>query len=89
MNDKGKVSIEGLDIFDILKFTKTKSRKFIRMGLEDFEAILGKDSSEFKAVRKVFLDITNDYTRSLLRLFFGDVERLQYDPTSDRRTEAQ
>jgi hypothetical protein len=35
-----------------------------------------KDSNEYKFVRKLFLDGFNDYTRSVMRTLFGNVEGL-------------
>jgi hypothetical protein len=50
------------------------------MSLQELETILPADSEEFKMIRKLFLDGYNDYTRSILRIIFGDIEYLsQYD----------
>jgi len=37
---------------------------------------LGKDSKEYTLVRKLVLDGFNNYTRSIVRAIFGDIEYL-------------
>lgn len=71
-----EVVIEGLDIIDVTKFVIKKRNKFLAIALADLENIISKESSEYKLIRKVFLDQFNDYTRSILRTLFGDVEGL-------------
>ena len=38
--------------------------------------VMEKDSNEYKFIRKIFLDGFNDYTRSVMRTLFGNVEGL-------------
>jgi len=70
------VVIEGLDLVDTLSFTEKKKNKFIAIMLADIEMHFPKDTDEYAIIRKVVLDGMNDYTRSLLRVFFGDIEGL-------------
>lgn len=70
------VVIAGLDIIDILRFIQKKNRKFQAVFLSDLEEILSPDTPEYEAVRKLYLDAQNNYTRSILRAIFGDVEHL-------------
>ena len=71
---KHVVTIDGLDAFDLISFIGKKNKKFQAIILADAEEILGKDSEEFKQIRKLFLDGFNDYTRSIVRIVFGDIE---------------
>jgi hypothetical protein len=71
-----EVVIEGLDIVDVTRFIIKKRNKFLAIALADLEKIVSKESNEYKLIRKVFLDQFNDYTRSILRTLFGDVEGL-------------
>lgn len=64
--------IQGLDIEDIVKFVSRKKRVFIRVSLDDLENVLGKDTEQYKEVRKIFLNNFNDYERSVLRAIFGN-----------------
>jgi len=64
--------IQGLDVVDLLGFVQRKNKTFQAILLYDLEELLGKDSPEFKAARKLVLDSYNNYTRSLLRIIFGD-----------------
>lgn len=71
-----EVRIDGLDIIDVIKFINRKRDKFIAIGLAELEDVMDNNSNEYKFVRKIFLDGFNDYTRSIMRAFFGDVEGL-------------
>lgn len=73
---ESEVTIEGLDVVDVVKYISRKKDKFIAIVLADLEEVMEKDSNEYKYVRKVFLDGFNDYTRSIMRTFFGSVEGL-------------
>lgn len=72
----GEIIIEGLDLVDALNVIENKRDKFVAIMLTDIELMFPKNSKEFKFVRKVILDGMNDYTRSYLRILFGDVEGL-------------
>lgn len=70
--------IQGLDVVDIQHFVGRKNRKFQAVILHDIEEILDKDSDEFQKVRKLVLDGFNEYTRSVLRIIFGnDLENVR------------
>lgn len=68
---EGKV-IQGLDVIDLIVVVGQKNKKFTAIALQEIEEILGKDSEEYKSIRKVFLDSFNNYTRSVMRSIFGD-----------------
>ncbi len=71
-----EVIIEGLDVIDVVRFITRKKDKFLAIALAELEDTMDKESNEYKFVRKVFLDAFNDYTRSILRAFFGNIEGL-------------
>lgn len=64
--------IQGLDVVDLIKYAGRKNKTYQAMFLQELENILSKDSPEFMAIRKAYLDNTNEYTRSFLRAIFGD-----------------
>jgi len=68
------VIIQGLDLQDIIDFIDKKNKKFQAITLTEYEEILDKNSPEFKAIRKITLDGYNNYTRSVVRAIFGDIE---------------
>ncbi len=78
INDDGGVTIEGLDLIDAINFIHKRNKKYQAILLSDIEDILGKDSEEFQIIRKLVLDSYNDFTRSLIRLLFGNVEDITY-----------
>jgi len=70
--------IQGLDVVDIQHFVGRKNRKFQAVILNEIEDVLGKDTEEFQKVRKLILDGFNEYTRSILRIIFGnDLENVR------------
>jgi hypothetical protein len=71
-----EITIEGLDMIDVVKYISRKKDKFIAIVLADLEEYMDKDSNEYKFVRKLFLDGFNDYTRSIMRTLFGNIEGL-------------
>ena len=73
MEDRDGVIIRGLDLLDILGLISDKNKKYQAIILSDIELVLGKDSKEFKQIRKIVLDGVNDYTRSAVRILFGDI----------------
>ena len=70
------VVVQGLDLVDIITFISKKNKKFHAILLTELEEILDKNSPEFKAIRKLVLDGFNNYTRSVVRAIFGDVENM-------------
>lgn len=67
-----EVKIDGLDLLDVQKFIDDKKRKFIAITLSEIESNL--EHKEFMIARKAVLDGFNDYTRSLMRVLFGEIE---------------
>ena len=70
------VVVQGLDLVDIITFISKKNKKFQAITLSEYEEILDRNSDEFKAIRKITLDNYNNYTRSVVRAIFGDVENM-------------
>lgn len=64
--------ITGLDLLDIIGFIGRKNKSYQAILLSDIEEILGKDTKEFSQIRKLILDGFNNYTRSVLRVIFGN-----------------
>lgn len=69
-----KVEIEGLDMIDVLSFIDNKKKKFIAVTMTDIESIIPTDAENYALIRKAILDGFNDYTRSMIRVLFGDIE---------------
>jgi hypothetical protein len=73
--DKG-IILQGIDVLDILSLASRRNKKFQAIMLNQIEEVLDKNSEEFPLVRKIILDGMNNYTRTILRSFFGGVEDL-------------
>lgn len=70
----GQVVIDGFNMFDIITIIQKKNRRYIANALDELEEVLGKDSEQFIATRKVLLDTMNDFTRSVFVTLFGNIE---------------
>lgn len=70
------IKIDGLDMLDVMNFISKKKNKFLAIMLQDLEMEVPRNSPEYIMIRKIILDGINDYTRSLLKVLFGDVEGL-------------
>lgn len=68
-----EVTIDGLDLVDVLQQITRKKKKFIKITLDEIEDAMN-DEEAYKIVRKAVLDGFNDYTRSFMRAFFGEIE---------------
>lgn len=75
MFNSRSVIVKGMDVLDLVDFIARKNKKSQAIVLSQLEEILGRDSSEYSKVRKIFLDTMNDYTRSVLTTIFGDIEQ--------------
>jgi hypothetical protein len=72
---EGKV-VQELDVLDVIKNIGKKNKRLQAILLQEVEKLVDKDSPEFEALRKAILDETNNYTRSVIRVIFGDIEYL-------------
>ena len=66
------ITIEGLDLVDVIRFIKKKKNRFLAILLLDIEETLKHDPETYAIIRKLVLDAFNDFSRSLMRIFFGD-----------------
>ena len=75
--------VQGLDPIEILKFMNKKKKRYLAIGLNELEEIfdalgIPRDSKEFHLIRKLILDLVNEYNRSIMVLIFGDIEHERY-----------
>lgn len=71
--------IKGMDLFDVIREVSHKNKKFLALGLQELEEALKEEyPDQFEIARKIFLDYFNEFTRSTVRVLFGDVELAKY-----------
>lgn len=64
----------GLDEIDLIKIIDSKKNAYLKIALESLEReVIDKES--YQHIRKIFLDSFNEFVRSVLRLFLGDIEK--------------
>jgi hypothetical protein len=66
-----------VDVMEVLKEVGSKNKVLQAKLLQEMEKRI-KDNDEFMKVRSVVLDEVNSYTRSIIRLIFGDIEFMNY-----------
>jgi hypothetical protein len=66
-----------VDVFDLLKEIGVRNKTLNAKVLQELEKYV-KDGDEFMQLRKFILDEQNSYTRSIVRLIFGDIEFMAY-----------
>lgn len=72
MNDNAIV--QQVDILDILRSIGKQKKKLQAILLQELETVLPKSSPEYGKMRKVVLDETSDYARTVVKCLFGDIE---------------
>jgi hypothetical protein len=74
--DSEKVFQE-VDVLELLGEIGSKNKVLNAKVLQELEKYV-KDGDEFMQLRKFILDEQNSYTRSIVRLIFGDIEFMQF-----------
>lgn len=62
-----------IDVLDLIREIGTKNKTLNAKVLQELEKYV-KDNDDFLELRKFILDEQNSYTRSIVRLIFGDIE---------------
>jgi len=70
----GNTIVQQVDVLEILTSVGKKKRKLQAILLQELETIVPKSTPEYGKMRKVILDETSDYARSVVRSIFGDIE---------------
>jgi hypothetical protein len=73
MNNKGGIVFQGFDVLGVTRQISKANKKRQAMLLSDIELILGDNNPEYSAIRKLVLDSTNDFARSIVGFIFGDI----------------
>ena len=76
MEKEGKV-IQEIDILELIREIGTKNKVLQAKVLQELEKFV-TDPIKFQELRKFILDEQNSYTRSIVRLIFGDIEYFNF-----------
>lgn len=68
------IVIRGIDVVSLISSIRKLNKVNQAKMLSELEAVIGKDSKQFSQIRKILLDGTNDYTRSVVKTIFGDID---------------
>ncbi|MGQ9642356.1 MAG: hypothetical protein ACUVT3_00695 [Ignavibacterium sp.] len=71
--DNQIIIIKGLDINTLVSFINSALKRLQATLLTNLESKF-TDEEVFKEVRKLILDVTNEFVRDLIRKLIGDVE---------------
>jgi len=70
----GSNIIQQVDILEILTSIGRKKKKLQAILLQELETVIDKGSPAYIKMRKVILDETSEYARSIVKCVFGDIE---------------
>jgi hypothetical protein len=56
---------------DVIRLVEKRKKVHQRIMLEGLEQVLDRDSVAFKEIRKLILDHTNDFSRTILKELLG------------------
>lgn len=68
-----RVLIQGFDVLDITKYISKANKRYQATLLSKVEELV-TDRETYTLLRKTILDASNDYTREIVTLLFGDIE---------------
>lgn len=66
--------VQEVDIVEIIRSVGKRNKRIQAKLLQEIEKHLDKGSPEYDELRKFILDEVNNYTRSIMRDIFGDIE---------------
>jgi len=72
--DRARVIIQGFDVMGITKHISQMNKRNEAILLSSIENLIGRDSPHFLAIRKLILDYTNDFSRTIVKDIFGDID---------------
>lgn len=75
--DRDERIFQEIDVLTVLKEVASKNKTLQAKVLQELEKYI-KDQDQFSQIRKFILDEQNSYTRSIVRLIFGDIEFLHF-----------
>lgn len=64
--------IQSMSVLSMISMIKKRAKLHQKLVLNGLEEIMGADTEEFKTARKLVLDNTNDFVRSIIKYIFGD-----------------
>ena len=64
--------IQEVDLLSLVSYVDRKNKKLQAILLQNMERNFDKGSKEYVELRKVILDETSDFARSVVRKIFGD-----------------
>jgi hypothetical protein len=69
-----KIILEGFDVFDTVSFISRMNRRYQATLLSQVEDLIGRNHADYPVLRKLILDSTNEFTRSVVKNIFGDID---------------
>jgi len=71
---KTTVYFQGIDVLDLVGFIGRLTKRYQANLLTEIEDVVDPSSDEYSQIRKLVLDSTNNFSRSVVKVIFGDVE---------------
>ena len=71
---KTSIIFQGFDVMDLVGFIGKLTKRYQANLLAEIEEAMDMESDEYKQVRKLVLDSTNNFSRAVVKSIFGDIE---------------
>jgi len=71
---KGSIILQGFDVLDMTRQIARLNKKQQAVLLSNVENILGRSNPKYNEIRKLILDSTNDFSRTVVSFIFGDID---------------
>ena len=68
------VFFQGFNVLDAVGFIGRITKRYQASLLAEIESIISPNSEEYKAIRKLVLDSTNNFSRAVIKTIFGDID---------------
>ena len=68
--------IQEIPILELVKYIGRKVKKLQAVLLQEMEKYYSLGSKEYQEMRKIILDETSNFARSIIRQIFGDIDGL-------------
>lgn len=71
---KPVIFLQGFDSVDVVKYIAKLTKRYQKNLMDDIETIIPPGSKEHDEIRKFVLDSTNNFSRSIVKNIFGNIE---------------
>lgn len=68
------VFFQGFDVMDTVGYIGKITKRYQANLLAEIEGVISPDSDDYRTIRKLVLDSTNNFSRAVVKSIFGDID---------------